>query len=96
MLKFSGVWPALSVSFFCKTALLNCFEFIDFMAVDDKKKHKDRMYEGQKFAELGHKLCPQDFECLRWASILTGSISDISGNKEKIQQGNLFKVKSLV
>lgn len=30
-----------------------------FMAVVDKKKHKDRMYEGQKFAAHGHKLCPQ-------------------------------------
>lgn len=49
------------------------------------------MYQGQKFAARGHELNPQDFECLRWASILTGTISDISGHKEKIQQGNLFK-----
>lgn len=79
-----------------------------FISADDKKKHKELMYEGiflalalfwlavvfagQKFAVSGHELCPDNFECLRWASILTGSISDISGHKEKIQQGNLFKV----
>jgi len=62
-----------------------------FLSVDDKKKHKDLMYEGQKFAIHGHEKDPQNFECLRWAAIITGSISDISGNKEKIQQGNLFK-----
>ncbi|KAI6207265.1 hypothetical protein M3Y99_01853600 [Aphelenchoides fujianensis] len=62
-----------------------------FLSVEDKKKHKDLMYEGQKFAARGHELKADDFESLRWASILTGSISDISGNKEKIQQGNLFK-----
>ncbi|KAI6202780.1 hypothetical protein M3Y94_00479900 [Aphelenchoides besseyi] len=62
-----------------------------FLSVDDKKKHKDTMYEGQKYAAKGHELDAANFECLRWASILTGSISDISGQKEKIQQGNLFK-----
>lgn len=54
---------------------------------------KELLFQAHKFAAAGHQLCPEDFECVRWAAIVTGALSDRGrlGNKEKIQMGNQFK-----
>lgn len=39
-----------------------------------------------------YKLEPKDADVLKWCSIITGSLADISCNKEKVELGHEFKV----
>ncbi|CAD5229014.1 unnamed protein product [Bursaphelenchus okinawaensis] len=65
-------------------------------ACEDGIKHskeKELLFEAQKYCSAGHEINPKDFECIRWAAIVTGALSDRGklGNREKIQMGNQFK-----
>ncbi|CAD5234800.1 unnamed protein product [Bursaphelenchus xylophilus] len=65
-------------------------------ACEDGIKHsreKELLFEAHKHCAAGHEIDPKDFECVRWAAIVTGALSDRGrlGNREKIQMGNQFK-----
>ncbi|VDM31037.1 unnamed protein product [Toxocara canis] len=56
--------------------------------MDDKCSAHDACHKA-------YKLEPKDADVLKWCSIITGSLADISCNKEKIELGHEFKVANL-
>lgn len=53
---------------------------------------KKKEFLGQKYAAEAEKLNDKDFNILKWTAVLTGSITEFLGIKEKIETGNRFKV----
>jgi hypothetical protein len=54
-------------------------------------KRKELLLEGQKYAVAAHKIDNNNFNVLKWCAVLTGTLTEHLGTKEKIQQGYQFK-----
>jgi hypothetical protein len=54
-------------------------------------KKRELLTEGQKYAQAAYKIDQNNFHVLKWCAVLTGTLTDYLGTKEKIQQGYQFK-----
>jgi len=68
-----------------------CSDVASTLEVNNPRK-REILDEGQKYALDAYKINPDDFDVVKWAAVLTGQITDFLGTKEKIEQGNAFKI----
>ncbi|CAJ0961823.1 unnamed protein product, partial [Mesorhabditis belari] len=60
-----------------------------FEKKDPRKKEK--LLEGREYGQRACVLAPNEFEAIKWAAGLTGSVTDYLPTKERIEQGKVFE-----
>uniref|UniRef100_A0A914ZVZ8 Regulator of microtubule dynamics protein 1 n=2 Tax=Parascaris univalens TaxID=6257 RepID=A0A914ZVZ8_PARUN len=58
----------------------------------NEERRKTLLIEAHDACKKAYKIEPKDANVLKWCSIITGSLAEISGNREKIELGHEFKM----
>uniref|UniRef100_A0A9J2PAA0 Regulator of microtubule dynamics protein 1 n=1 Tax=Ascaris lumbricoides TaxID=6252 RepID=A0A9J2PAA0_ASCLU len=68
-----------------------CYILSNYCQTNEERR-KTLLIEAHDACKKAYKIEPKDADVLKWCSIITGSLAEISGNREKIELGHEFKM----